>query len=269
MTETGAALRNPIMEKMARGEVVASMTVRLVRSAEIAYMAKAAGFDGLYVDMKHSNFSLESASQICLGAISVGITPLVRLAYNTGEEVSRVLDAGALGVIAPQVRSAEEVRALVHAAKFPPQGERSANSMPPQLQYRAVTLAESTRALNDATMFAINLETKEALDSVEEIAAIDGLDLMIVGTNDLTAELGIAGQYDHPLVKEAYERVIAACRANGSHVGVGGLASRPDLWEGYVRMGGRFVSTGHDMTFLMGALRERTKWVGAIDLDKS
>lgn len=257
-------LGSNIRERMARGEVVASMTVRLVRSAEIAYMAKAAGFDTLYVDMKHSSFSLETASQICLGALTVGLTPLVRLAYNTPEEVSRVLDAGALGVIAPQVRSADEVRMLVRAAKFPPLGERSANSSPPQLQYRALPLEEMIRLLNDATIVAINLETKEALDTVEEIAAVEGLDLMTIGTNDLTAELGIPGQYDHPLVREAYQRAIAACEGTGTQVGIGGLASRPDLVEELVRMGGRYVSTGHDLTFLLGAMKDRAGRVKAI-----
>src|ERR1700692_4999825 len=95
-------LRNHVKEKLARGEVVASMTVRLVRGVEIARIAKTAGFDSLYVDMEHSSFSLETASQICIAALEVGVTPLVRVPGIAA--VSRVLDGGALGVIAPPGR---------------------------------------------------------------------------------------------------------------------------------------------------------------------
>jgi len=118
-------LRNHVKEKLRRGEVVASMTVRLVRSIEIARIAKTAGFDSLYVDMEHSSFSLETTSQICIAALEAGITPLVRVPGLA--EVPRILDGGALGVIAPHVRSADEARAYVTAAKFP----RSANAPRP------------------------------------------------------------------------------------------------------------------------------------------
>jgi 2-keto-3-deoxy-L-rhamnonate aldolase RhmA len=107
-------LRNHVKDKLARGEVVASMTVRLVRGIEIARIAKTAGFDSLYVDLEHSSFSLETTGQICVAAMEVGITPLVRV--PSVAEVSRVLDAGALGVIAPHVQSADEARRYVAAA---------------------------------------------------------------------------------------------------------------------------------------------------------
>src|SRR6202166_3103454 len=96
-------LRNHVKEKLARGEVVASMTVRLIRGIEIARIAKTAGFDSLYVDMEHSSFSLETTGQICMAALAAGVTPLVRVSGVA--EVSRVLDGGALGVIAPHIRS--------------------------------------------------------------------------------------------------------------------------------------------------------------------
>src|SRR5271165_1711554 len=112
----GDVLRNNVKEKLLRGEVVASMTVRLVRGVEIARIAKTAGFDSLYVDMEHSSFSLETTGQICLAALEAGVTPLVRVPGVA--EVSRVLDGGALGIIAPHVRSAAEARDYVRAANF-------------------------------------------------------------------------------------------------------------------------------------------------------
>ena len=105
------------------------------------------------------------------------------------------------------------------------------------------------------------MDPLEALEHVEEIAAVEGMDMMMIGTSDLTAEMGIAGKYDDPRVRAAYERTIAACRKHGKHVGVGGLASRPDLIAQYVKLGARYVSTGTDLAFLLAAATERARQV--------
>jgi 2-keto-3-deoxy-L-rhamnonate aldolase RhmA len=256
-------LRNHVKEKLARGEVVASMTVRLVRGVEIARIARTAGFDTLYVDMEHSSFSLETTSQICIAALEVGITPLVRVPGLN--EVSRVLDAGALGVIAPHVQSADEARAYVKAAKFPPLGERSAAGPLPHLHYRSFPAAQADAALNDATTIIVQFESEQALARADEIVAVDGIDLAMIGSNDLLADWGLTGQYEHPRLREAYAKTIAACRKHDKHVGVGGLASRPQLAAEFVRMGARYVSTGTDLAFLLGACTAKAKEVHGID----
>jgi len=263
--EIRSVLRNNVREKLARDELVASMTVRLVRSIEIARIAKTAGFDTLYVDVEHSSFSLDTTSQICIAALACDIAPFVRVPSASPEYVSRVLDGGALGVIAPHVRSAADARKVVAAAKFPPLGERSAVAGLPQLHFRPFPAAEANPALNDATMVVVMMETIEALEKVEEIAAVEGVDMMLVGTNDLTAEMGIPGQYDHESVRSAYARTLAACRGRGKHVGVGGLASRADLVAQFVEMGARYVSTGTDLAFLMAACAARAREVREIE----
>jgi 4-hydroxy-2-oxoheptanedioate aldolase len=185
---------------------------------------------------------------------------------NTPEYISRVLDGGALGVIAPGVRSAAEARAVVAAAKYPPVGSRGLTAGLPQLEYRSFAAAEALPALNEATMVIVQFESAASLAAMDEIIAVDGVDMVMIGTNDLMADLGIAGQFDHPKVHDAYARTIAACKARGKHVGVGGFASRPDLIEKYVKMGGRYVSTGTDLAFLMGACMQRVKQVRDIQL---
>ena len=259
-------LRNNVKEKLARDAVVASMTVRLVRSAEIARIAHTAGFDTFYVDMQHSALSLESCGDICMAGLQVGIAPFVRVPANTPEHISRVLDAGALGVVAPDIHSAQEARAVVRAAKFPPLGERSNPGALPHLHYRSFPAAEVNAALNDATMVMVQFENAAALARAEEIVAVEGIDMVMIGTNDLLCDWGIPEQYEHPKVREAYETTIAACRRHGKHVGVGGLATRPKLVEEYVRMGARYVSTGTDLAFLMGACAARAKQVKDITL---
>ncbi len=259
-------LRNNVKEKLERDEVVASMTVRLVRNVEIARIARTAGFDTLYVDVEHSSFSLETTGQICMAALEVGIAPFVRVPANTPDYVSRVLEGGALGVIAPHLQSAAEAKQVVRAAKFHPLGERSNASGLPHLHFRSFPPAEAYAALNDATMIIVQVESAAALDRMEEIIAVDGVDMVLVGLNDLLADWGLPGQYDHPRVREVYARAIAACRKRGKHCGVGGLATRPDLVAEFVRMGARYVSTGTDLAFLLGACTARAKQVQEIKL---
>jgi 4-hydroxy-2-oxoheptanedioate aldolase len=259
-------LRNPVKEKLARGELVASMTVRLVPGVEIVRIAKSAGFDTLYIDLEHSSFSIATASQISIMALEAGIPAFVRVPANTPEYISRVLDGGALGVIAPGVRSAEEARAVVAAAKYPPLGSRGLAPGLAHLEYRNVPQSEALPAMNQATMVIVQFESAASLAAMEEIVAVEGVDMVMIGTNDLLADLGLAGQYDHPKVHEAYERTIGACRKRGKHVGVGGLGTRPDLVEKFVRLGARYVSTGTDLAFLVAECGRRAKQVKDLKL---
>ena len=217
-------LRNHVKEKLARGEVVASMTVRLIRGIEIARIAKTAGFDSLYVDMEHSSFSLETMGQICIAALEVGITPFVRVPGLA--DVQRILDAGALGIIAPHVSSAAEARDYVKAAKYPPLGDRSNAGNLPHLQYRSFPAAEAYAAIDAATMVIVQFESAAAIDNADAIMAVDGVDMVLIGTNDLLADYGLPGQYDHPRVHEAYTKTLAACQKHGKHLAVGGFATR-------------------------------------------
>jgi len=259
-------MKNQVKEKLARGELVSSMTVRLVAGVEIVRIAKAAGFDSLYIDLEHSSLTLHAASQISIMALEAGIPAFVRVPANTPEYISRALDGGALGVIAPGVRSAEEARAVVAAAKYPPVGSRGLAPGLPQLEFRSVPASEALPALNEATFVIVQIESAGSLEAAEEIVAVDGIDMVMIGSNDLLADLGLAGQYDHPKLREAYERTIAACRRHGKHVGAGGLGTRPDLVEKFVRLGARYVSTGTDLAFLVAECARRARQVKELKL---
>jgi 4-hydroxy-2-oxoheptanedioate aldolase len=264
--QLGSILRNHMKEKLARGEVVASMTVRFARSIEIAQIAKTAGFNTLYVDMEHNTLSIDTVCQICIAAQQIGITPLVRVPANTPDYIGRVLDGGAMGVITPHVRSAAEAREMVQLVKFPPLGGRSAGGALSQYQYRSFPITETNAAMNEATSLVIMLETTDALENVEEIIGTDGVDMMLIGSNDLCGEMGISGQYDHSRLSAAFERAIAAARKAGKHIGIGGLAARNDLMTKFVQMGARYVSTGTDLAFLIAACAQKAKFVRDIQV---
>ena len=121
-TATAPVLRNHVKDKLAKGETVYSMTVRLVRTVDIASIAHTAGFDSVYIDMEHSSFSLEAAGQICMACNHLGVTPLVRVPGLDPAYIARVMDSGAMGIIVPDVESADQARALVRAVKHAPLG---------------------------------------------------------------------------------------------------------------------------------------------------
>jgi 4-hydroxy-2-oxoheptanedioate aldolase len=254
-------LRNHMKEKLARNEVVASMTVRFARSIEIAQIAKTAGFDTLYVDLEHNTLSIDTCCQICISAQQIGITPLVRVPANTPEYICRVLDGGGADVRGDDAHRAAEAREMVELVKFPPLGHRSAGGALSQYHYRSFPMAETNAAMNDATSLVVMMETVAALENVEEIIATEGVDMLLIGSNDLCGEMGITGQYDHPRLKDAFARCIAAADKVGKHVGIGGLASRDDLMTQYVQMGARYVSTGTDLAFLIAASAQRARFV--------
>lgn len=259
-------VRNVVKEKLAQDRVVASMTVRLTRSVEIARLAKSAGFDMIYIDLEHSTLTLDATGQICMAALSAGITPMVRVPANTPEYIQRVLDGGALGIVAPGIRTAREAQEVVKAAKYPPLGERGAGGALPHLEYRPFPTAEANAAMNDATMVIVQFESAEALAAADEIAGVEGVDLVLIGVNDMLASMGLAGQYEHPQVREAYARAISACRKYGKHVGVGGLSTRPKLAADFVAMGARMISTGTDIQFLLAAMTEKARQVHDIQI---
>jgi 4-hydroxy-2-oxoheptanedioate aldolase len=120
--------------------------------------------------------------------------------------------------------------------------------------------------MNAATMVIVQLESAAGLAAIEDIVAVEGVDMVLIGTNDFLADLGRPGEYDHPKVREAYERTIAACHQHGKHAGVGGLSSRPDLVQQFVSLGARFVSTGTDLGFLLSACMEKARQVRSLKL---
>jgi 2-keto-3-deoxy-L-rhamnonate aldolase RhmA len=252
---------NSFLQKMREGQIVSSMTVKLVKGIEVAQIAKTAGFDAIYIDLEHSALSLESTGQICMAAANIGLSPFVRVPANTPEWISRVLDNGAMGVIAPHISTQQEALAVVACAKFPPTGERSAAGALPHLQYRSFPASEAYPVLNSQTTVIVQFESEKAIENAESIMSTDGVDVVLIGSNDLTADMGIAGQYDHPKLKAAFEHTIQVCKAHGKFCGVGGLSSRPDLVAQFTQMGAQYVSSGTDLSFLISAATEKAKQV--------
>jgi 2-keto-3-deoxy-L-rhamnonate aldolase RhmA len=214
--------------------------------------------------MEHNSMSIDLAAQISVAAQDAGITPVVRVPDFQHFHATRALDAGAQGIVVPHVDTPEMAARMVSYCKYPPIGHRSVTGALPQLDFKPAPLAEATAA-NAATLLILMLETPAAVDNVDEIAAVPGFDVLLVGTNDLCMEMGIPGQFDHPRIGEAFERIIRACRAHGKHTGLGGVYD-PPLMQRYLAMGFRLVLAGSDLSFMLAAAKERAAAVRAMNV---
>ncbi len=249
--------RNTVLEKLRAGEVVLGLSVRMVRSGEIAKVAKACGHDWVFIDMEHAPITLEKAAEISIAALDTGITPIVRVAGHEQFHMARVLDSGAMGVVVPHVNTAEEARHAVACCRFPPVGHRSVAGGYAQLGYGSLPAKEATQTLNKNTLLAVMIETPESVENVEEIAAVDGIDVIYIGSNDLLMEMGLPGQFDGKELEKAAQRIIDASLANGKFPGIGGIRDA-EMATKFVRMGSRFLTTHSDFAFLMEAASART-----------
>lgn len=258
------ASRNLAKRKLAAGELVLCMGLRQARTADIAMIAAAAGFDSIYVDMEHSPISLESCSTLCIGALAAGITPLVRVPGHDVHMATRVLDGGALGVIFPHVDTAEQARAVADACRYPPLGHRSVMGSGPALGYRALPLGEVNAAGNADTLLIVMLETPAGIANADAIAAVPGIDMLLIGSNDLSTEMGIPGELRHPKLREAFAAAAAACKTHKKVLGIGGVRGDLELQTELYRMGGTFIIAGNDTNYLAAAARADAKALRAI-----
>jgi 2-keto-3-deoxy-L-rhamnonate aldolase RhmA len=256
---------NHARQRLEAGELALGLGVRQARTVDIATIAKTCGYDWLFIDMEHSSLDVDLASQLAMASLGAGITPLVRVPGHEHYHASRLLDNGAQGIVAPHVDTVEEAKRIAAACRYPPLGHRSVAGAPPQLAFRSLPVGEATRLVNASMLVIVMLETPRAIANADALAQVEGVDVLMIGTNDLCAEMGIPGGFGDSRVAEAYRAVIAACRKHGKHPGMGGVYE-PRLMEQYIGMGMRFILSGSDLSFMMAGARARTELLRAVKL---
>jgi 2-keto-3-deoxy-L-rhamnonate aldolase RhmA len=200
--------------------------------------------------MQHSLFNVESVGNIAQGALACGVAPLVRVRSCDDPITSVLLDNGAMGIVFPDICTAAEARRAVDRAKFPPIGRRSVAGTYSILNYQSIPTPDAIPALNDNTLVVCIIETKEGLENIEEIAAVDGIDVIHVGSADLLTSLGKPDTFGSPEHIAAVDRVIAVTKKHGKVSGVGGdrnIARQVD----FIRKGARFLTTNSEIAFII------------------
>jgi len=243
-------------EKLAAGEIIVMMSLRQLRTPDAAMIVKESGFDGFYVDCEHGTFSRAETAALCTSALMLGLLPAVRVLTTDPGEIAAALDGGALAVIVPHVGNAEDARAAVRAAKYPPLGERSVAALGPGTGYASLPVAEIVRRQNGLTMVFAMLETEEGVSNAEAIAAVPGIDALMLGPADLSTQLGIPGEAKHARITDAWNKGVDAARKHGKHFVAG--AGAPDT-AAMIARGARILMGGNDVAYMMSAARAAAK----------
>jgi 2-keto-3-deoxy-L-rhamnonate aldolase RhmA len=253
------------LKRIRAGQLTLGLGVHHLRGSAVPLLAGAAGYDWLFIDAEHGAISTPEIAQICMAALPVGIAPIVRICTDALDEGTRALDNGALGIVVPHVDTPEQARRLVDAFRFSPVGHRSTGGSNACFGYRPPPAAEAQKTLNAELLVIAMIETPQAVDNAKAIAAIDGIDVLLIGSNDLSLEMGIPGQVGHEEVRSAYAKVAAACRQHNKVLGMGGVYDQ-ELASRYIGMGARMVLAGSDHNLLLEAATRRAEFLRATSL---
>lgn len=249
---------NPLKRKLAAGETVLGAWLS-IGDPLAAQCVATAGWDWLLVDMEHGPIPLEAAANLVTAVRGAGVVPMVRPAWNESSQIQRVLDLGAFGIVVPVINDAADARSLVRDARFPPLGERSRGGVRANFAFETDGNTYSERA-NDEVLVLAQIETEEACANGAAIAAVEGIDGLFVGPNDLAFSAGKRWPDVWERDADYMERIDAIPRitaAAGKSAGI--LARDGAMAAQMIARGYRFVGVGNDVNYLMAAAkRERT-----------
>jgi 2-keto-3-deoxy-L-rhamnonate aldolase RhmA len=251
---------NKTKARLAAGELCVGTMLVEIRQPGIMTVLANAGFDFVLVDNEHGPFAVDTIAELCRAARSEGVTPIVRIPELTYAHVAQSLDGGAQGIMLPRVVERGQVEECVRYMKYAPEGRRGAVLARGHTAFKAGPLVETLAAMNRETMLVVQVETKEAVDRLDELLSVPGVDVALIGPTDLSLAFGVGGQMEHPTLVAAIEATIAAC---GRHKITPGIHTNDvAMTAGWARRGMRLVSINSEVGLLtvgarsaLGAIR--------------
>jgi len=209
---------NRVKRILSEGGLAIGTHVGGIADPQIVEIIGLAGFDAALIDMEHTSFDLRDIQLMVMAAERVGVTPIVRTPGFDPAFILRLLDMGVQGIQVPHVSKASTAREAVGAVRYPPQGERGMAASSRATDFGKTKLLDHMAASNKEITLACMIEDVEAIENIEEIAAVEGVDLLAVGPSDLSRSLGVSGHPDHPKLVAAIDRVRDAVRKSNSGV---------------------------------------------------
>ncbi len=241
-----------LKKRLAAGEPVIGSWVTLANPGLVEIMARA-GFDWLAVDLEHSVITIREAEELIRIMDLLGVAPLVRLSWNDPIQIKRVMDAGAHGVIVPMVNTPEQAKAVVSAVRYPGAGTRGVGLA--RAQGYGARFEEYKNWLAENAVIIAQVEHIQAVQNLEEILAVDGVDGFIVGPYDLSGSLGVPGDFEHPEMRAALARVREVAARTGARSGTHVIEPDPALLTRALDQGYTFVAYSLDIRMLDVACR--------------
>ncbi|HWB99003.1 MAG TPA: aldolase/citrate lyase family protein [Bryobacteraceae bacterium] len=239
---------NHVKQALKEGKLQLGTGFGQFRSPEVARIFAAAGFRWAFLDTEHGGFDLETVQDICRVAVPAGLCPIVRVGDMQYSLVARALDCGAQGIIFPRVESPELLEKAISWIKFPPEGIRGFGLSGVQIDYESATFSQIIEHMNANTLIVFQIETKRAVEMRDELLAVPGVDAVMVGPADLSISLGVPGDFQHPKMVEAMEKVRDSCDRHG--VAPGTQTRSAGLAQFWKERGMRFLGCSNDTAML-------------------
>lgn len=233
-----------------------------IPSPIVAEIIAQAGFPWLVVDLEHSVIDLKSMQAMFIAMELNQCIPLARLSGKDPNQTKRVLDAGAYGIIAPMINTAEEAEMMVNAVKYPPFGKRGVGLA--RAQGYGMKFDDYKEHFNQHSIVICQIEHKEAVENIDDILSVKGIDGIIIGPYDLSGSYGIPGEFENPLILEAEQKVLDSAKRNGIPAGI--HVVHPDTEEllSNIKKGFKFIAYGVDMIFLATTCVQEMKNINKI-----
>ena len=245
-------MKNHLSQLLKSGQTAVGTLVQLPSPPVVELLAQA-GFDWLLIDTEHGPIDAETLQAMIRATGEAAATPIVRIAANLDWLAKRALDLGALGVMAPMVNSADEAQVAVRAVRYPPAGNRGFGPTFAALRWE-LSGAEYAQQANEAVMAIVQIEHIDAVARVDEILAVPGIDLALVGPYDLSGSMNLLGQVGHAKVQAAIGRVVEAARR--AKVAAGIFAATADEANRYIEQGFQAILLGTDVAFLSAGAQD-------------
>lgn len=252
--------KNPVKEAIRKKEHSFGLYIA-TDSPSLIELAAVSGFDWVRIDWSHTPLDLQAITNMIRAAEAYNITPFIRLDLDE-QKISSVLELGIQGIIVPDISTAQEAQEAVNSAKFSPVGKRGMFSVPRMSGYGSVHGGDFTKWSNDEVIVAIQIEDKEAIDNIEDILSVEGIDMVLSGRGDLANSFGVPGQKNHPLVTESEEKIFEIATKKGIAISPQldpsneGIDEEVKKWIDY---GANVISFGHDISIIKNALTNVAK----------
>jgi 2-keto-3-deoxy-L-rhamnonate aldolase RhmA len=212
-----------LRKKVLAGECVYGTMIRQARDPGSPVIFASVGYDFVLIDMEHGNYSMETVADLIRGSKSCGIAPIIRIPHLETHFISRILDAGAEGIMVPMTSTQQQAEAIVRYSKYPPFGNRGFGTQTGQTDYKPSKAVEFMKEANEQTLIIAQIETKEAVKNVDAILGLEGIDVGLIGPNDLSLSMGVPDQMNSEIFTQAVEKVVDSAKkkgkASGIHIG--------------------------------------------------
>lgn len=250
-------------KKLEAGEIVLGLNVIYGKSLDISFILKDSGIDWILFDNEITPLNTSAAHDAFMAANRVDLMTFVRVRENEQMEITAQLSNGALGVFIPDVRTANDAKKAVKSSYFYPKGERAVPGYFPQIGFKVNNIKRTTDKINSLTTVVCMIESWEGIENIEEISKVNDIDILLVGASDLSYDLGIAGQYDNPLLLKSIKKVIEVAKENGKYSGIAGIRN-DELIMNFIEEGAQLIMMENDISLFYSKICERVEFFNNI-----